>query len=323
MNAVLATEAELRAAVGLEPEALGAIAEGFAKLSLGEVTQPPILRLDLPEHHGELDVKTAYVRGLDSFAVKLSTGFFDNPRRGLPTAGGLMVVLASETGAVRAVLLEGGYLTDLRTALAGALAAKLFAPARVRTVGIVGTGSQARWQLRALPLARAFERALVWGRRPQQAESYAEEMGAVLGKPVAVAESLERLVAESELVVTTTPAREPLIRAAWLHPGLHLTAMGADAEHKNELEPAVLATAERIVCDSRAQCLRLGELRSARAAGVLSDEREVAELGEVVALRRPARQDDAELTVCDLTGTGVQDTMIARLALERLQRGGA
>lgn len=323
MSAALVSEAELRAAVGLEPEALEAIAEGFAKLSLGEVTQPPILRLDLPEHHGELDVKTAYVRGLESFAVKLSTGFFDNPRRGLPTAGGLMIVLSSETGAVRAVLLDNGYLTDLRTALAGALAARLFAPATVRTVGVVGTGAQARWQLRALPLARAFERALVWGRRPQQAEAYAAEMSAALGKPVAVAESLERLVAESELVVTTTPAREPLIRATWLHPGLHLTAMGADAEHKNELEPAVLAAADRIACDSRAQCLRLGELRSAREAGALRDAHEVAELGEVVAGRRPGRQDEAEITICDLTGTGVQDTAIARLALERLQRGGA
>lgn len=316
MKPLIVSEAELRRVIGLDREGLEAVAGGFARLSAGEVVQPPIMRIDIPEHQGEVDVKSAFVKGLDSFAVKLSSGFFENHRRGLPSASGLMIVLDAETGIPQAVLLEGGYLTDLRTALAGALAAEHLAPKTVRGVGVLGAGAQARWQLRALGLVREFARVRVWSRHPERARRYAEEMSAELGLEVEAAATPEAVVRASELIVTTTPATEPILRAAWLREGQHVTAMGSDAEHKNELEPGVFARADRVVCDSRAQCLRLGELRSA-AAGVLSAD-DVTELGEIVSGQRPGREREEEITVCDLTGTGVQDTVIARLALARL-----
>ncbi|HET8985495.1 MAG TPA: hypothetical protein VFN03_07030, partial [Trueperaceae bacterium] len=145
---------EIRALAPLTTEAIDPIADGFARLAAGGVRQPPVLSLDLPEVRGELDVKTAYVPGWESFCLKVSTGFFGNPDLGLPSASGLMILLSAETGVPLALLLDGGYLTDLRTALAGAVAARELARADSTHVALIGAGAQARWQLRALRLVR-------------------------------------------------------------------------------------------------------------------------------------------------------------------------
>lgn len=318
MDIPLITEAQLRAVMTLERGALGAIADGFKRLSQGEVTQPPIMRIDIPEHHGEVDIKSAYIKGLDSFAVKLSSGFFENYKRGLPSASGMMVLLSAETGVPVALLLDNGYLTDLRTALAGAVAADLLVKKSISTVGVIGSGSQARFQVRALKLVRDFERVLVWSRNTAHAENYCREMRAELGIAVQAKASAREVVEASEVVVTTTPVKTPIIHKDWLHPGLHLTAMGSDAEAKQELRADVLVAADILACDSRIQCARLGELHHALDAGMLANTESVAELGEIVAGQRPGREDDTQITVCDLTGTGMQDTVIARRAVRRL-----
>lgn len=318
MDVVLVTEEELRRVIGMDREGLEAVRLGFEKLSAGEVVQPPIMHIGIAEHNGEVDLKGAYVKGLDSFALKLSSGFFENHKRGLPSASGLMVVVSAETGVPQALHLDNGYLTDVRTGLAGALAADLLAREVVTTVGILGSGAQARYQLRALTLVREFERVLVWSANAGNAERYAEEMSAELGLPVSVA-GAEEVVVSSELVVTTTPARSPILLREWVRPGLHITAMGSDSAGKNEIDPAVLGDADVVVCDHRGQCLNFGELRSAVASGAIPANRRVAELGEVSAGEREGRTSAEQVTVADLTGTGVQDTMIARLALERVR----
>lgn len=318
MDVPLITEAQLKAVITLERGALEAIADGFKRLSQGEVTQPPIMRIDIPEHHGEVDIKSAYIKGLNSFAVKLSSGFFENYKRGLPSASGMMVLLNAETGVPIALLLDNGYLTDLRTALAGAVAADLLAKKSISTVGVIGSGAQARYQVRALGLVRDFEQVLVWSRNAERAEGYSREMWAELGLPVHTKMSAREVVEASDIVVTTTPAKRPIIHKDWLHPGLHLTAMGSDTEAKQELSADVLAAADILACDSRLQCARLGEIHHALDAGTLASTESVAELGEIIVGRRLGREDDAQITVCDLTGTGMQDTVIARLAVERL-----
>ena len=322
MNVVLVTEEELRRVVGMDREGLEAVRLGFAKLSGGEVVQPPIMHIEIAEHNGEVDLKGAYVKGLDSFALKLSSGFFENHKRGLPSASGLMVLVSAETGVPQALLLDNGYLTDVRTGLAGALAAELLAPASVTTVGVLGSGAQARYQLRALALVRDFERVLVWSKSRANAERYADEMSAELGRPVSVV-SAEEAVSSSQVVVTTTPSHNPVLLREWVNPGLHITAMGSDSAGKNELDPAVLGDADVVVCDHRGQCLQFGELRSAVASGAIPATRRVAELGEVILGEREGRTSAEQVTVADLTGTGVQDTMIARLALERVRAAGS
>ncbi|MDZ7704046.1 MAG: cyclodeaminase [Trueperaceae bacterium] len=319
MKLTVLTEADLRACVTLDRDALDAVADGFRKLGSGDVTQPPIMRVDVPDHHGEVDIKSAYIRGVDSFAVKLSSGFFENYKRGLPSASGLMILLSAETGVPQALLLDNGYLTDVRTGLAGAIAADTLAKKDVDTVGVIGCGAQARYQLRALRLVRDFSRVLVYGRQPDRVRAYADEMGEVLGVSVEPQDA-ETVVRRSDVVVTTTPATEPVVKADWLHPGLHITALGSDAEHKQELEAEVMARATHIICDSRAQCERLGELRSVYAAGLFAEVGVVYELGAV--LGTSVRQHDDDITVCDLTGTGVQDTAIARFAFGRARERG-
>lgn len=310
-------ESRLRQTVFLNREVLSVIEEGFTRLSWGEVQTPPIMRLEIPQYHGEIDVKAALIQGIDDLAVKISSGFFDNPRRGLASGSGMMVVLSSETGYPVALLLDNGYLTDVRTAAAGAIAAKYLANDPVHTVGIIGSGSQARWQLQALSMVRAFKQVLVHSRHLEHAREFAKGMMEQLGIPVRVCDTAEMVVRESDIVVTCTPATEPIIQSEWIHAGLHITAMGADAESKQELDPQIVVMADTICCDLIVQCQRLGELHHALDAGVLSSSR-VIELGELTSQKIVGRTHRDQVTVCDLTGTGVQDTMIAHYALQTI-----
>jgi ornithine cyclodeaminase len=308
------TEKELRQAVRLDRGAVEAVAAAFQALATQPVRMPPILRLDIPEHRGEMDVKTAYVPGIPSFALKVSPGFFDNPKLGLPSLNGLMILFSAATGLVEAVLLDNGYLTDIRTAAAGAVAADRLAAKDATRAGIIGAGVQARLQLEALTLVRPIGSALVWARDAGKATAFAAKASAELGLPVQAAGNIAALCAASDIVVTTTPSTTPLIAAAELHPGLHITAMGADSEHKNEIAPEALAKADLYVADRQSQCALLGELHHALAAGIVPAERRFPELGEIVAGRSPGRRAPGEVTIADLTGTGVQDTAIATLA---------
>ncbi len=317
MAITILNESELRQCATLDEEALQAVAEGFSRLAAGEATVPPILRVDVPAHQGEVDVKTAYVHGLESFAIKIASGFFGNRALGLPTGGGLMVLVSARTGFPEALLLDNGYLTDVRTGLAGALAARYLARQDVQTAGVIGSGMQARYQMRALRLVRGYERLLVYGITPGEVTAYADEMAAELGIEVQAVGGAEELVRASDLVVTTTPSHVPIVRAEWLHPGLHITAMGADAEHKQELDPVIFAQADVVACDLKSQCFRLGELHHALEARTIDEDDAIVELGELTAGMKVGRRHEDDITICDLTGVGVQDTAIALLAYRR------
>lgn len=317
MKVTILTESELRQCVGMDKHALAAVAEGFSDLARGEAIVPPILRVDIPENHGEVDVKTAHIRGLDSFAIKIASGFFHNRSLGLPTGSGLMILVSAKTGFPQSILLDNGYLTDVRTGIAGAIAARHLAREKIETAGVIGAGMQARYQMRGLKLVRNFTRLVVYSLLPGEVEAYAEEMSRELGVEIVPARDYEEVVRQSEVVVTTTPAHEPYLKADWLHPGLHLTCMGSDSEEKQELDVQVFRRVDRIVCDRKSQSFRLGELHHALVAGVISEDSEVTELGEISAGLKPGRQSETEITVCDLTGVGVQDTAIARLAYQR------
>ncbi|MEM5584765.1 cyclodeaminase [Roseibium sp. AS2] len=320
---ILVTEPDLRRAVQLDLDVIDRIENAFASLAAGQVVMPPVLSMSLPEINAEVDVKTAYVPGLDGFALKISPGFFDNPGLGLPSLNGLMVLLSAKTGLVEAVFLDNGYLTDIRTAAAGAVAARLLAPSNVTTAGVLGTGVQARLQLVAAAKVRPFGKALIWGRDAGKASRVAAELTAALGIDVAACTDPADLVAQCQLVITTTPARDPILSADWLHAGLHVTAMGSDQEDKNELDPRILERADAVVCDRISQCETMGELRRARAAGPPGSLSNVSELGNVITGAAAGRMSDDDITVCDLTGTGVQDTAMATLALERVRRAQA
>ncbi|MDR5734225.1 cyclodeaminase [Caballeronia sp. LZ025] len=310
---VLLSQAQLRELVPLDQDAIEQVEAAFRSLATEAVAMPPVLRLDIPEHAGEVDVKTAYLRRFSSFAIKVSPGFFHNPSLGLPSLNGLMLVLSAHTGLTEAVLLDNGYLTAVRTAAAGAVAARWLARRDAKRVAIIGAGEQARLQLDALRLVRDIGHVTVWARERERALQYAREC---TGLPCEVADSVGDALRYADIAITTTPSREPLIHARDLRPGLHITAIGSDAEHKNEIAPDVFTKA-LYVCDRLQQTRVLGELHHAIEAGVVEADASFAELGQVIANQAPGRTSDEQITLCDLTGTGAQDTAIATLALQR------
>lgn len=314
---IILTEAELRKIVGLDRDAVDCVEGAFLALATRSVAMPPILRLDIPEHRGEVDVKTAYVPGIEGFAIKISPGFFDNPKIGLASTNGMMVLLSSRTGLVEALLLDNGYLTDVRTAAAGAVAAKHLSRQNSAVAAIFGAGMQARLQLEALALVRPIREARIWARDAAKAQSVATDLTKRLGIVVTAISDPRSAVTGADIIVTTTPSGTPILKSEWLEPGQHLTAMGSDAEHKNEIDPAAIARAGLYVADSLKQTRRLGELHHAITAGLVAADAGFPELGEVVAGRKPGRSSDEQITIADLTGTGIQDTAIATLAFER------
>lgn len=321
-DVTLLSEADLRACVAIDRESLDAVEQAFRLLATAPVAMPPILRLDVPEHNGEVDVKTAYLPGLRRFAIKVSPGFFDNPKLGLPSLNGMMMLLSSKTGLLDALLLDNGYLTAVRTACAGAVAAKWLAREDSRQVALIGAGEQARLQLKALCLVRPIESASVWARDIAKARQCAQELSTSLGISVTACASVDEALEGADIAITTTPSREPLIHKRHLRPGLHITAMGSDAEHKNEIAADALAAVDHYVADRLSQTLVLGELHHAVVAGHVSRDAQFAELGQVIAGQRAGRASAEDITLCDLTGTGAQDTAIAGLAFQRAQRMG-
>ncbi|MFQ5877988.1 MAG: ornithine cyclodeaminase family protein [Acidobacteriota bacterium] len=319
-------EPEIRARLDMR-SCIEVVEEAFAAYSAGRAELPEVISLRIPGRRGEIHVKGGHLHGRRHYAVKVASAFQDNPSRGLPRNDGMVLMFDAETGAPAAFLLDNGYLTDLRTGAAGGVAARHLARRDARVVGVVGCGVQARYQLEALALVRAFREVRIYGRRPERARRCAEEMARRAGTPAgcrfAAAASVREAVQGADVVITVTPSREPLVKAEWLAPGAHVTAVGSDEPDKQELHPEVLARADRVVADSRAQCLRMGEIHHAVASGAIPESKIDAELGEIAAGRRPGRRGESEITVCDLTGVGVQDVAAAGAALERARAAGA
>jgi ornithine cyclodeaminase len=315
-------EPEIKKLTGLK-EAIPAVEKALAAFSSGKAILPGIINLDLPESKGEVHVKAAYIEGGEHYVIKVASGFYENPAVGLPVGNGLMLVFKARTGELAAVLFDGGYLTELRTAAAGAVAAKFLAKNQIEKVAVIGSGMQARFQLKALGEVRPFSEVAVWSRNPENARKYIEEMAKIFREVKFYSPGpAEEAVREADLVITATPSRRPIVRAEWLKPGVHITAMGSDGPDKQELFPEVLLRADRLFCDSVTQCCQLGEIHQALKAGVISESKITGEIGELILGYKPGRQSDDEITVADLTGVGVQDAAIANLFLKQAKNSG-
>jgi len=212
------TENQLRSLVK-EAEALEAVEIAFRALAEGRVIQPPPLGMDLEAVRGEVHVKGAFLQGEEVFAMKVASGFYNNPQAGLPTGSGLVLVFDAQTGFPLALLQDNGYLTELRTGAAGALAVRLLTPDEPLTVAVLGAGSQARYQMKAIARVRAIREVRVWSPAPDEIPAYMEEMAPVLRVLIAGAPTPKEAVRGADLVVTVTPSRTPLLQAEWLEPG--------------------------------------------------------------------------------------------------------
>jgi ornithine cyclodeaminase len=189
-------------------------------------------------------------------------------------------------------------------------------------VALIGAGEQAALQLQALRLVRPIDEVRVWARDMRKAKAFSDGLARDSGLAVTPCSSIDAVLEGVDIAITCTPSREPLIEPRHLHPGLHITAMGSDAEHKNEISPQALAAIDCYVADRLSQTRVLGELHHALAAGTVRDDLTLMELGQVLAGQQPGRSDTTQVTLCDLTGTGAQDTAIANLAFERARAAG-
>ncbi|MEO0566495.1 MAG: ornithine cyclodeaminase family protein [Pseudomonadota bacterium] len=314
------TEEDVRRCAKMDEAALAAVEKAFVWLSEDKVEMPPIMHVGVTEHDGDVDIKSAYVKGQPSIAVKVAAGFFGNMKQGLPNSSGMVVVVSAKTGRCEAVILDNCYLTDLRTGLAGAVAAQQLARSDARVLGVIGAGVQARFQAEAFALVRPLSKIIVAARAQDQLDAYKREMAEKLGVEVETTSSIEHAVRGSDAIVTTTPSKAPLIKAEWLRAGQHITAMGSDLPGKQELDPAILTRADVVVADKPEQSRTHGELQH------LNDEAAVQvtvqSLGDVIRGDGAGRTSQDHITVCDLSGIGVQDTAIALHVLQSAEAQG-
>ncbi len=282
--------------------AIAAVEQGFRALGRGEAALPDPMVLELRDQQAEVHVKGAHLAGGRHIVLKVATGFYRNRARGLPSGDGMFLLLDSDTGVPAVLLEEHGYLTDFRTAAAVALTLKYLAPKDTHEALLVGAGALARLTL--------------WNRTRERAEALARELGQAVETRIAPA--LESAVRDHRVIVTATASTTPLVMASWVGPGTHVTSVGTGSPEKIELEPALLARADKLVADRVFQTERYGNLHHAIAAGAVTRDKVYAELGDLAAGRLPGRESASEITVADLTGVGVQDAAIAQAVVEAL-----
>ncbi len=312
-------EEAIRAAVG-HRAALDSAERAFRALARDEAVSPMPMGVQIPEVHGEVHVKGAYLRGASIFAFKVATGFYGNVEMGIPTGSGLVLVFSADTGFPLGVLADNGYLTDLRTAAAGALAARFLTPGRPLVMAVLGAGVQGRLQVELIHRVRDLKELRVWSRKESSRKRYVMDMSHSIGVPVYEFPDVSAAVAGADLVVTATPSRAPLIHPGMLKPGATVIAVGSDGPDKREIAVEVLLAADKLICDVTAQSIRLGELHHAVKTGKLPVEGVYAELGHIVEGDLPGRLGD-ETIICDLTGVGAQDAAIAEVAWKALSKG--
>ncbi len=289
------------------------IEKGFVAYSNGEVVVPPVGELSFDSPPGDVHIKYGYIKNDDIYVIKIASGFYNNSEFDIPTGNGMIMVFDQKNGQPIAILNDECYLTDVRTAIAGAICAKYFAPKNINRIGIVGTGVQARMQLQYLKGVVDCNDALVWGRNSDSLDKYEKDMEKS-EFAISTTINLDEVINDCQLIVSCTPSEMPLINS--VNEGTHITAMGSDTVQKQELDPSTLLKADVVISDSLSQSADRGEIHHALKDGL--DMNSVVELGEVISNKINGRTSDKQITVADLTGVAVQDIQIAKAVLSYL-----
>ena len=300
---------------------IAAVEQAFQLHGEGKTGPPGMLSLHAPG--GAFHIKAGTLATSRSyFAVKANANFMHNRERfGLPTIQGIIALYDAERGAPLAIM-DSMEITIQRTGAATAVAAKFLARADARVAVICGCGNQGRIQLRALARVRPIERAHAFDLDSALAEQFSRALSAELGIEVTPVADLARAVLSSDICVCCTPARQFYLKKEFVAPGTFISAVGADSAEKHELDPALFA-GNKIVVDIAEQCAACGDLRHALAAGLVTRSAVYAELGEIVAGRKPGRTSPAEITIFDSTGTALQDVAAAITVYEKAVAAGA
>jgi len=288
-------------------EAISAVQKAFHDHGMGQVQMPPKSYLNFSKYGGDLRTMPAYLMEQDLAGVKIVNVHTANPEKGLPTVMALVILNSPQTGEPLAAM-GGTSLTAMRTGAAGAVAAKALARRNSRIVGMIGAGVQARTQL--LGLSRCFEidRVLIFDSLESRSLSLKEEIRRFLDCDCEIVPT-GRQACLSDILVTTTPTRHPVVEDSWISPGTHINAIGADAAGKQELASSLTLRA-KVVVDDMAQAVHSGEVNVPISQGLLHPESIHAQLGEILTGKKPGRTDEDEITIFDSTGLAIQDVAV-------------
>lgn len=292
---------------------ISVVEEAFRQHGLKKVQMPSKLYLYFKKHNGDLRTMPAYLEEQDIAGVKIVNVHPDNPQRGFPTVMALFILNSTKTGAPIAVM-DGTYLTDMRTGAAGGIAVKYLARKNARTVGLVGTGNQAKTQLQAISEIIDIDVVKATSTSEEHTLKFKEEMEKKVRCDI-IPKSSIREVCDCDILVTTTPSREPVVMNQWIADGTHINAIGADAPGKEELDPLILKRA-RIIVDDMPQASHSGEVNVPLSMKLLTERDIFGELGEVIAGTKKARTKDSDITVFDSTGLAIQDVATANLVYQ-------
>jgi len=297
-------------------ESIEVVENAFSEFASGRAVLPPAIGFPIKEHDGEMHIKSGYMAAPNTVAVKIASSFKKNSEKGLPTVLATILAFDSSTGQIKAVM-DGIHITLIRTAAAGAVAAKHLSKKDSTRVGIIGSGVQARFQLKALLEVRSIKTVKVYSNNQPQLQEYVKEMNGLKGLEVKAASSAKEACEDVDILVTCTPSHEPIVKASWISKGTHINAIGSDNPKKQELFADVLKNADKIVADRLEQCQAAGEIHHALKEGAITEQNIFAELGEITSGKKKGRDAPEETTIFDSTGVAVQDISVTALVLQK------
>lgn len=301
--------------LGKAGEVIKVVEQAFGDYGGGNVQMPPKTYLFFKEYEGDLRVMPSYSPRLKMAGTKIVNVHPNNPKIGLFTVMASIVLNEAKTG-LPISLLDGTYITGMRTGAAGAVASKYLARENAETLGVIGAGQQAIYQIAAITKVRKIKEIFVFDIN----EKNIKNLEKVLGKEkIKIRSASIEEAAGKDILVTTTPSREPIIKKSWIKPGTHINAIGADAPNKEELDPEILKGA-KVILDDWEQASHSGEINVPFSKGLFRKEDVYASLGEIVAGKKPGRENDQEVTVFDSTGLALQDLYTANLVFKAAKR---
>lgn len=307
---IILTRSEIEALIDFDAAAK-AIEAAYVATSLGRVDLPPVGHITFA-HDADCHIKYGHMEGDETFVIKIATGFPQNNVKGLPVGNGLVLVLSSKTGMVEAILRDEMMLTDIRTGIGGAIASRALARANSRTALVIGSGPQARRQIEAHAALMPDLSFQVWGRDPVKVDGVIADMAPQID--VKSACDLETATRRADIVVTATGSKSPILDAAWVQSGTHITAVGADAPGKQELDVALVSGADIVSVDLASQCLDHGEISHAASQGLINAD-DLQQIGAVLNGSHRGRENEDQITIADLTGIAAQDIAMANAVL--------
>ncbi|MCM2292379.1 ornithine cyclodeaminase family protein [Allorhizobium sp. BGMRC 0089] len=310
MQTLLLSKDQVKGLIGID-QVIDAVEDAYRAFSSRQVEQPDYIGIRLPGGRGEIDFKLSYHSQAEMISMKAhSGGFIDNPQmHGVPNSMGTILLFDARNGALVCIM-DGSLITGLRTGAAGAVSVKALARKNARIIASIGTGHQARMQIRAIREVMQIDEIHAWSRTPETLSAYRHDIEREFQIPVTTAVCARDAVEKADIVITTTRGKGKLVEANWVKPGTHIIAIGADARGKQELDPELFRNAT-IVVDSLPQCTQKGETFHPLADNIIKVDDIHAEIGEILLGIKPGRTSDTEITIFDSTGMAIQDNTTA------------